>query len=217
MTANMRSLSPAFHSFFLATENLTAIHLGFPATKPLDLSLEQIFHRIHWKKLRTLSLQGWRRLRSDELIGLVRRHRRQLRNLRLISIYLDAGGRWRDVLAVFHDELEHLERIDLREIDYARRADITHTNGVNPHDNANPVADPAPAPQSDPAVLTEDLLSFSQRPSVQSPLPDLPLEKLKTLSADDLGDDGFRVKRGQRALWEAWVLSGPRYIARRQF
>lgn len=107
--------------------------------------------------------------------------------------------------------MEHLERIDLHEIDYARRSDVVNTNGVNPHD-----ADPVPAPQSDPAVLTEDLLSFSQRPSGQSPLPDLPLEKLKTLSADDLGDDGVRVKREQRPLWEAWVLSGPRDVARRQ-
>lgn len=214
MVASMLSLSSAFHSFFLATENLTAIHLGFPSAKPLDLSLEQVLHHIHWKKLRTLSLQGWS-LCSEELISLVRRHKRQLRNLRLLSIYLQTGGKWQDVLSILHEEMEQLERIDLRDIDYTRRSDAANTNGVHPP-NLDTLAEPIlTAPQSDPAVMTEDLLSFSQRPIAQRFFRGPAAEKLRALSGDDLGDDGVRVRREQRSLWEAWVLSSPRDDVRR--
>lgn len=96
MTTSMETLSHVFYEFFLAAKNLTAIHLGFPANLPLDLSLERIFHRLQWKRLRTLSIQGWR-LGSEEIISLLRRHRRPLRDLSLASVYLRTGGRWCEI------------------------------------------------------------------------------------------------------------------------
>ncbi|KAL2870240.1 F-box domain protein [Aspergillus lucknowensis] len=133
LTGHMEVLSGVFRDFFHAAKNLTTIHLGFATTIPLDLPLEQIFHLIQWKRLRTLSIQGWR-LTSEEIVALLRRHRRQLRDIRLVSIFLRDGSRWRDVLSVLHDEMDEVERIDLREINYARHIDTPSTpNGSNAH------------------------------------------------------------------------------------
>ncbi|KAL2814316.1 hypothetical protein BJX63DRAFT_202730 [Aspergillus granulosus] len=133
LTSHMEALSDVFHDFFLAAKNLTIIHLGFETPVPLDLPLDQIFHRTQWKKLRTLSIQGWR-LGSEEIIALIRRHRRQLRDVRLVNIYLRDGSVWRDVLSVLHDEMDEVERIDLRGINYASHLDSpSASNGVNGH------------------------------------------------------------------------------------
>lgn len=133
LTSHMEVLSGVFRDFFIASKNLTTLHLGFATTIPLDLPLEQIFHRVQWKRLRTLSIQGWR-LTSEEIITLLRRHRRQLRDIRLVNIFLRDGSRWRDVLSVLHDEMDEVERIDLREINYARHIDTLSTpNGSNAH------------------------------------------------------------------------------------
>ncbi|KAI9931023.1 hypothetical protein MW887_010678 [Aspergillus wentii] len=223
ITNSMETLSKVFHGFFLAARNLTTIHLGFPAGAPLGLKLEQIFHRVQWKRLRTLGIQGWR-LSSDELIEFARRHRRQIRDLRLLSIYLRDGGRWRDVLSVLHDEMEHLERLDLRDIDYAAHFDadtMIHGNGGEVFENPTLSlgADPTPDPSS---PLTQTIFTDGAHLSIlprkdytPGPLSDAMLERLRGLTANDLGDDGISVKREQRSLWEAWVLSSLRNIIRR--
>ncbi|KAJ5175170.1 uncharacterized protein N7482_001047 [Penicillium canariense] len=217
ITATMSHLSSVFHRFFMEAKNLVAIHIGFPAKTPLDLDLEAIFHNIRWKTLRTLSLQGWR-LSADELIALVRRHRYQLRDFRLFAIYLRAPGRWRDVLCVLRAEMERLVRLDMREIDYAENFDaLTIDSGVE-------VFDPHPAPMA--SSVSVAAATGTSPPESHIPaafggngLPALgrrlPLRrgsfgKVRGLSVDELGDNGFRVQQDQVHLWEAWVLSGPR-------
>ncbi|KKK21545.1 hypothetical protein AOCH_003222 [Aspergillus ochraceoroseus] len=244
ITLQMESLSRAFHDFFLAAKNLTTIHLGFATNAPLDLPLEHIFHCVQWKRLRTLSIQGWR-LGSEEIIALIRRHRRQLCDIRLISIYLREGDLWRDVLSVLRNELDRVERIDLREINYASHIDTStangnghsHGNGVGngttlapessigignmPHplsiivNRTNPDQVPRPPPSPPPPVLNTDHLSFVSRGTTRRSFPASTLEILSTLSANDLGDNGVSVRHEQRLFWEAWVLSSPRKTMRR--
>ncbi|KAI9042629.1 F-box domain protein [Aspergillus affinis] len=224
MTTSMETLSHVFYEFFLAAKNLTAIHLGFPANLPLDLSLDRIFHRLQWRRLHTLSIQGWR-LGSDEIIALIRRHRRPLRDLRLASVYLRAGGRWCDILSVLHDEMDLLERIDLSEINYAADFDaenyhnhaLLNGNGHGDGGFDGPLLSVVAQPSPDlPPPQTADYLSFAPRGNTRRSFPDATLEKLRLLTADDLGDNGVRVHRKQRSFWEQWVLSSSRNIIRRR-
>jgi hypothetical protein len=233
ITTTMADLSDVFHRFFSAAKNLIAIHLGFPNKTPLDLDLEALFHHIRWKTLRTLSLQGWR-LDSDEIIALARRHRHQLRSFRLAGIYLRPGCRWRDVLAMLRAEMEQLDRLDLRDIDYTSHFDaLATTSGVEVFDDPgiDTDADIRPALPALLPPLSSLTLAARASPHSTESLPDrdlapsptttalfprhrrtssteiLPLEKLRAMSADDVGDDGSHVRRDQLALWEAWVLS----------
>ncbi|KAL4784800.1 hypothetical protein BJX76DRAFT_347486 [Aspergillus varians] len=226
LTSHMEVLSHAFHDFFLTAKNLETIHLGFATAVPLDLSLDRVFRRIQWKRLRTLSIQGWR-LASPEIISLIRRHRRQLRDIRLVSVFLRDGGRWRDVLSVLHDEMDEVERINLREINYASHADAVYgSNGhvghhhpafppsvlVNHNTQTNP---PSPPPYYHQVVLNTDYLASASRGHTRHSFRTSTLETLRNWSVDDLGDNGIYVTHEQRQLWEAWVLSSTRKVARR--
>ncbi|GLA08665.1 hypothetical protein AnigIFM60653_010461 [Aspergillus niger] len=223
LSTYMETLSNVFHDFFLAAKNLTTIHLGFPTNAPLDLALEQIFHDVQWKRLRTLSIQGWR-LGSEEVIAFIRRHRRQLRNVRLASVYLRPGGRWREVLTVLHDEMDLLERIDLRGIDYTSNFDANiNTNAHHNADAAGPgtgssqtptlaiVVQPTPDMAPHKAFLNMDYYSNSGPPGkTRRSFSETTLEQLRGHTSDVLGDNGESVSQDQRLLWEAWVLSSQR-------
>lgn len=230
ITSHMDVLSQAFHEFFHAAKNLETIHFGFATAVPLDLSLDRVFHNIQWKRLRTLSIQGWR-LTSHEIITLVRRHRRQLRDIRLVGVFLRGGGHWLDVLSVLHDEMDEIERINLREINYASHADATH--GLNGHGNgsagnqnplsihfnhnimAHALSGPSPSFYHQPVLNTDHLTSASRgctRHSFHASI----LEGLRNRSVDELGDNGVYVTHEQRQLWEAWVLSSTRKVSRRK-
>lgn len=208
VTSAMRTLSPIFRIFFPATtDTLSALHLGFSSRLPAEIPLEQIFHRIHWRKLRTLSLQSWN-LHLDDLTGLLHRHRRQLRDLRLVNILL-RDGKWVDVLSVLRDELDRLDRLELRDIDYSSRLSA-NGNGDTP-----PTTIPSrDLPTPDPAPMPQDLLSFARKPTPPRRLPDgaMSWDELRGLSPDQLGDDGVVVKRERIPLWEAWALCRPRYF-----
>ncbi|QVM10191.1 hypothetical protein D8B26_004853 [Coccidioides posadasii str. Silveira] len=122
VNAEMRELSDVFHTLFLAARNMEAVHLGFPSRLPLDLSLEDIFHNVYWPRLRAFGIQAWR-LDSDEIINFARRHRKTLRGLRLRDVLLKEGSMWKDVLSMLHDEMEQLEWVSLRRIDYSNAFD----------------------------------------------------------------------------------------------
>lgn len=217
ITSTMRDLSEVFHHFFLAAKNLIAIHIGFLSKTPLDLNLERLFHHIRWKTLRKLSIQGWR-LGADEIVALVRRHSALLRDFRLLAVYLRPGGLWRDVLAVLREEMDQLERLVLRDIDYAAHFDaVAVSNGVE-------VFDEYPVPEPSSLTVAAGTASGVQSPATTPLGPDgshafvggrcLPLrrasfERLRALSYEGLGDDGVHVLREQIPLWEAWVLSAP--------
>ncbi|KAL4804276.1 hypothetical protein BDV18DRAFT_29295 [Aspergillus unguis] len=217
LTSYIGELSQVFHDFFLAAKNLEIIHLGFATTVPVDLSLEQVFHRIQWKRLRKLSIQ-WLMVTSPEIISLIRRHRRQLRDIRLVNIFLHNEGRWRDVLSVLHDEMDAIEHIDLRGINYASYIDgVAGNNGPGSsyamgHNDSNGSGNSL----QHQAPLNTDYLAFAlsglPRHMLSTPIP----EGIRNLSVNDLGDDGTYVTYAQRQLWEAWVLSSPRWSARRR-
>ncbi|KAF7597263.1 hypothetical protein BBP40_008105 [Aspergillus hancockii] len=220
MTSSIESVANVFHDLFLSAKNLTALRLGFRANVPLDLSLELIFHRLQWKRLRTLSIQGWR-LNSEEIISLIRRHRRQLRDIGLVNIHLRDGSRWRDVLSVLHEEMDQVERIYLRDINYAAHFD-SDTPNTNGHIStaSTPVLSVVPEPTLalplSRASFSADFLSFAPCGSTRHSFSEATLEKLRALTADDLGDNGMNVRHEQRILWEAWVLSSPRNMLRRR-
>lgn len=118
---NMLQLAPYFGRFLSETTNLEAIHIGFPMSQPLDVRLEDVFHGIKWSKLRALGIQAWR-LAPQEIIDIARRHRKSLRGLRLREV-LVKEGRWSDILQMLRDEMEVLEWVSLRRIDYASHFD----------------------------------------------------------------------------------------------
>lgn len=221
ITSTMADLSSVFHRFFMAAKNLIAIHLGFPIKMPLDLELEALFHHIRWKTLRTLSVQGWR-LSASEIIALARRHRRQLRDFRLTGIYLRTGTKWHDVLCVLRDEMEQLERVDLREIDYATNFDdIATTSGVEVFDNHSTAAScltvaagtsPADSRSTPDTYLPGLMLGGAHYIPAYADISSL--EKLRSLPAAELGDNGTHVQADQLPLWEAWVLSGSQRVFR---
>ncbi|KAJ5734468.1 hypothetical protein N7493_003254 [Penicillium malachiteum] len=190
---------------------LTSLDINFHSHSDItatmsDLS-KSIFHNIRWKTLRTLSLQGWR-LDADEIISLVRRHRRQLCDFRLIAVYLRPRGRWKDVLYVLRNEMERLDRLELREIDYAEHFDaLARVDGIEVFDR----------PLSPPALSFSDQAFFSGiglgsavpiAHGRRIPMQRTSLERLRHLSKDDLGDSGIAVQSEQVQFWAAWVLSG---------
>ncbi|KAJ5128816.1 hypothetical protein N7448_002529, partial [Penicillium atrosanguineum] len=218
ISSTMSDLSDVFGRFFAEAKNLVSIHIGFPPKSPLDLDLEAIFHETRWKTLRTLSLQGWR-LADHEIISLARRHRRMLREIRFCAVYLRPGGRWGDILAVLREDMESLERAELREIDYAENFDLLASgSGVEVFDvpvdaqlgtilsSSLSVAAGTPPLEMRHALGAEPPGAFRGRVSV--PLRPENLEKLRALTVQDLDDDGVRVQREQVGLWEAWVHSG---------
>ena len=211
VTAYFTPLSSTFRHFFASAKSLIAIHLGFPAKLPLDSQLDHVFSGVEWNGLRTFSIQGWR-LRSDEIVDFSLRHRRQLRELRLRNVYLRGGSRWRDVLLALRNEMEQLECLDLRGIDYASHFDsMAAANAVEGHENGNQTPDHYP-------VLGYDYLG---RPWVLNghalPLPEDMARALRALAVDDMGDNGISVGREQRSAWEAWVRASQRTVTRRRF
>lgn len=233
ITSTMSDLSSVFQRFFMEAKNLVAIHIGFPPKSPLNLEADAIFHGIRWKTLRTLSLQGWR-LSADEIISLARRHHRQLHDFRLAAVYLRPGSRWAAVLNVLHNEMDHLSRLDLRDIDYSANFDaLTVASGVEVFDDDTSLTAPPGSsslsvaagttpPESQPSPLFEAGAGYSSSPGPYSALRGhrvrpcrASLEKVRGLTSDDLGDDGIRVHRDQTLLWEAWVLSAGRQMQNR--
>ncbi|MCJ1308889.1 hypothetical protein MMC25_002544 [Agyrium rufum] len=119
---NMRRLSGLFKSIFHEASGMQAIHLGFPSRRPLSIGLEEIFHNVQWERLRAFGVQAWR-LHADEIIALARRHRRTLRGLRLRDVLLKEGSMWKEVLAMLRAEMDQLDWVSLRRIDYAEHFD----------------------------------------------------------------------------------------------
>lgn len=122
LNEHILDLSEQFESLFRAATNMQLIHMGFPSSHPLEARLQQIFHNVQWKHLRVFGIQAWR-LDADEIIDMARRHRRTLRGLRLRDVLLNEGSLWRDVLTMLRSEMDNLDWISLRRIDYATHFD----------------------------------------------------------------------------------------------
>ncbi|KAL9129603.1 MAG: hypothetical protein Q9217_001991 [Psora testacea] len=127
LAERMVELSGLARTVLLAAKNLQAIHIGFPSRNPLDLRLETIFHNIRWEGLRAFGIQAWR-LDSQDIIKIVRRHKTTLRGLRLRDVQLKRGSIWKDVLSVMRAEIDQLEWVSLRRIDYSDHFDQLWAN-----------------------------------------------------------------------------------------
>lgn len=235
LNLNMRKLSSCFKRIFSTAKNLQAVHLGFPSRQPLELRLEEIFHHIHWEKLRAFGIQAWR-LDADEIINLARRHRYSLRGLRLRDVQLKRGSMWKDVLAMLRAEMELLDWVSLRRIDYSDHFDEVWASSIEVPDYP-----PGSASDSDNEddfdahvhIDDEDLFDYddpmSDRDSDEQSnadtdhgpdanglrlSPDTPVSlpwctcsrSSYPATADDLGDNGQVVVYQQRKLWEKWVI-----------
>ncbi|TAQ91145.1 hypothetical protein B7494_g497 [Chlorociboria aeruginascens] len=129
LDAKMLQLSSLFQTLFTAAVHIQGLHIGFPMHRPVSIALEAVFHNIRWAKLRYLGFGAWR-LTSDEIISLLRRHRRTLRSVRLRGVLLKEGSRWLDVLHFLRRELD-LQWVSLRGVGYEKWADQQATGGVN--------------------------------------------------------------------------------------
>jgi hypothetical protein len=205
ITAVIESLSEVFRVFFVAARNLVSIHIGFPARTPVDINLEDIFHNVQWDRLHTLGIQGWR-LDSNEIIGILRRHQKVLRDFRMPYVYLREGSRWRDVLSMLHGEMDQLERVDLREIDYASHFDGETMNGIEVPGSPSDTSQEETHSHHDLQAVQQDNLQTCGNGG-------LSIEELEMLTVESLGDNGVMVERHQWPLWEAWVVSKPQNLS----
>lgn len=233
VTAVMSKLSHTFRDFFQGARNLVTINVGFPADSPLNLHLEDVFHHIHWPRLRSLGIQGWR-LHSSEICSIARRHKSQLRELRLPYVYLLEGSRWRDVLSVLHDEMERLERLNLQHINYASHFDteVMHgieippgtpteeegdndTNGEDESEHSDTDSSSVISMHDSQSETMSETELYRQQyrypPHHQRDLQTLTEQELGVLTVNDLGDNGMYVKREHWHVWEKWVVL-PRHL-----
>ncbi|KAL8806650.1 MAG: hypothetical protein Q9182_001178 [Xanthomendoza sp. 2 TL-2023] len=231
LNERMRTASQLFRTVFLAAKNLQALHIGFPSRSPLNLRLEEIFHFVQWEKLRAFGIQAWR-LEADEIIQLARRHRTTLRGLRLRDVQLRDGSMWKDVLAMLRYEMERLDWVSLRRVDYSRHFDELWANSMEIVDGSlggsdSDDEDDFPAHfsvggsdyESGDDIDSEDEHSLADTdhgpdaneialsPDTTASMPFCTCSRSSDpASADDLGDNGMFVFYQQRKMWEQWVI-----------
>ena len=229
LETRVQELSGLFHAVFTAAKNLQAVHVGFPSRSPLDLNLEDIFHYIKWEKLRAFGIQACR-LEAREIIWLARRHSNTLRGIRLRDVLLKDHSMWKDVLQVLRTEMQQLDWVSLRRIDYSNHFDSFWEGSMEvPDDIAFGSSDSDEEADSPAHVSDADLDAGSDYASDESSTantdhgpdanelalsPDKPASlpfctcsySSHTLNADDLGDNGHSVTYPQRKMWEKWVI-----------
>ena len=227
----MRAASRLFRTVFTAAQHLQAVHVGFPSRAPLDLGLEEVFHSVHWEKLRAFGIQAWR-LTADEIIRLARRHNKTLRGLRLRDVQLREGSMWKDVLTMLRTEMEQLDWVSLRRVDYSRHFDELWADsmevgdgslGGSESDNEDDFPAHFSVPGSNNASEDEydsedehsiadtdhgpDANEIALSPNTTASLPFCTCSRSSDpASADDLGDNGLFVLYQQRKMWEKWVI-----------
>ncbi|RJE24213.1 hypothetical protein PHISCL_03423 [Aspergillus sclerotialis] len=112
--------------------------------------------------------------------------------------------------------MEQLERLDLREIDYENGPYFNTTTTFIDPDPVLSTTPTTPRRQPNPAIVADDLFTFTHQPSPLNSLLPGDLEKLRSFSASDIEDDGVIVTLDQRKFWVHWILAGPRDIVRRR-
>ena len=226
----VREISDLFRTVFSAAKDLQALHIGFPSHSPLNLALEEVFHNVHWERLRAFGIQSWR-LDADEIISMARRHSKTLRGLRLRDVQLKEGSMWKDVLTMLREEMDLLDWVSLRRVDYSRHFDELWRNsmevpddppgGASDSDDEDNFSARLSMPGNDGDSEAEDSDEQSNADTDNGPeandislSPDTPISlPFCTCSrssyparADDLGDNGQYVNYQQRKMWEKWVV-----------
>ena len=234
LTRKMKELSPFFKLMFTTARGMQAVHIGFPSREPLDLHLEEIFHNVHWEKLRAFGVQSWR-LSADEIIDLARRHRKTLRGLRLRDVQLRDGSMWKTVLAMLREEMELLDWVSLRRIDYASHFDEVWAGSMEVLDTSmGNASDSDEEDRFQAHILEEEAFEYAdesfddggseERSNADTDYgpdanelalsPDTPVSlpfctcsrSSYPATADDLVDNGRCVMYQQRKMWEKWVV-----------
>jgi len=117
---DMLELSKLFRKGFTATVNIKGLHVGF--TRPRSIDFNQVFQNIYWKQLQYIGFGTWR-LRSDDIINFILRHRKTLKSVRLRGVLLTDDCKWIDVLKVLRQEL-NLKWVSLRAVGYADQENL---------------------------------------------------------------------------------------------
>ncbi|MCJ1276340.1 hypothetical protein MMC21_004145 [Puttea exsequens] len=222
-------LSETFRSVFSAARNLQAVHIGFPTRTPLDLRLDEIFHNVKWDKLRAFGIQAWH-LEADEIIDLARRHSKTLRGLRLRDVLLKEESTWKEVLFMLRAEMEQLDWISLRRIDYSNHyneiwaasmevpddppggaSDSHDENEIPDHFNNMDLGEESDGDDSYISSNADtdhgpNANEFALSPDTPTSLPFCTCSRSSyPANADELGDNGRFVTYQQRKAWEKWV------------
>ena len=230
LNTRVQELSSLFRGVFSAAKNLQAVHIGFPSRTPLDLNLEDIFHDIKWDKLRAFGIQACR-LEAREIIRLARRHSKTLRGLRLRDVLLKENSMWKDVLQMLRTEMEQLDWVSLRRIDYSNHFDASWEGSMEVPDDIAFGSSDSDAEEDFPTHLSDDGFDdnsdddnsdessnadtdhgpdaneFALSPDTPASLPFCTCSNsLHSLNADNLGDNGHYVTYLQRKMWEKWVI-----------
>ena len=230
----IQALSEPFQSFFGASMNLQAIHLGFPSHRPISIPLEEFFHNMQWKRLVAFGIQGWK-LDAEEIIGLVGRHRERLRGLRLRDVFLNEGSMWKDVLTFLRTEMPSLDWVSLRRINYTAHFDqLWSQSGIEipddlpggtsdsdeDEDEASTRSDEADDEESQEESESESDVSNGSDHGRHTDRMEFPEIQRATGSQwctcgghgepsaplEEHGDNGISVSNMQRKLWEKWVV-----------
>ena len=229
LSRRILDMSSAFNTIFTTAKNLQAVHVGFPSRTPLDLKLEDIFHKVRWEKLRAFGIQAWH-LDANEIIDLARRHSKTLRGLRLRDVLLKEGSRWRDVLFMLREEMEQLDWVSLRRIDYSDHfeevsassmevpdeppgsaSDSDDEDGFPGHINNLDIDPDSEDEDSDDNSNADtdhgpDANEFALSPDTPTSMPFCTCSRSSyPANADELGDNGRLVTYQQRKMWEKWV------------
>ncbi|KAE9366976.1 hypothetical protein N431DRAFT_81548 [Stipitochalara longipes BDJ] len=127
----MSQLSALFQVVFnAAIDSLRSLHIGF--TRPVSIPLRDIFHDVHLARLEHIGLHMWQ-MNGDELLNLLKRHKKTLRSLRLRHVLLrrnlQSDCDWRQVLQFIRLEIRPTGYVSLRGIDY--EDDIDAANGMH--------------------------------------------------------------------------------------
>ena len=233
LNAKIKELSPIFKAVFSTTRNMQAVHIGFPSRQPLNLRLEDVFHDVHWEKLRAFGVQAWR-LDAEEIMHLARRHRKTLRGLRLRDVQLKEGSMWKDVLSMLRADMELLDWVSLRRVDYASHFDevwggsmevpdyppggASDSDGeddfsahVDLEDDVYDIGEEFSDGASEASEVDTDhgpdANELALSPDTPASLPFCTCSRSSfPATADDLGDNGRFVLYQQRKLWEKWVV-----------
>lgn len=229
LNRRISDLSGPFKTVFSAAVNLQAVHIGFPSRTPLELGLEDVFHHVKWDKLRAFGIQAWH-LEADEIIQLARRHSKTLRGLRLRDVLLKEDSTWKDVLHMLRAEMEQLDWVSLRRIDYSDHFDEVWAEsmevpddppgGASDSDDESEIPDHFNNMDLDPESEGDESDENSNADTDNGPdanelalSPDTPTSmpfctcsrSSYPANADELGDNGRFVTYQQRKAWEKWV------------
>jgi hypothetical protein len=128
---NFSRISPGLDTVLMSANRLATLHIGFHgSSRPATVPLAKVFRDEKLSDLRVVSLESWQ-LDSEEIINLVRNHRKTLKGVRLRRVLLKRGSRWTDVLRFLRKEVKKLTWVSLSEADYVEGFENRMPSGMD--------------------------------------------------------------------------------------